>query len=359
MTAELVAYHAKLRDTDRVKNPGVVARTPMAFVLSIVEAYRRDGRSPAQALQKAQIAPALLDDPDARITAQQLETLSAWAMQELDDEALGWFSRKLPWGTYGMLCRASLTSPTLGVALHRWCRHHRLLTDDIVLTLEHDGHVATLSIEERRPLGTLREFCLLTSLRYVHGYASWLMDSRLTLQAVDFPFTAPAHADVYPLLFPGPVGFGAEAAAFRFDTRYLSLPIHRDENALKRMLRHALRLTVHQYRRDRLLTQRLRQALIERPELSANADAVAEHLHLSVRTLHRQLNEEGTSLQSLKDEVRRELALRLLSRTARPIKQVAIDCGFRNDKSFTRAFRAWTGVTPSQWRDQAADSGPS
>jgi hypothetical protein len=52
-------------------------------------------------------------------------------MQELDDEALGWFSRRLPWGSYGMLCRASLTSPDLGVAIKRWCRHHRLLTEDI------------------------------------------------------------------------------------------------------------------------------------------------------------------------------------------------------------------------------------
>ena len=41
------------------------------------------------------------------------ELLSAAAMQELDDESLGAFSRQLPWGSYGLLARASLTAPTL------------------------------------------------------------------------------------------------------------------------------------------------------------------------------------------------------------------------------------------------------
>ncbi|MDP1270813.1 AraC family transcriptional regulator ligand-binding domain-containing protein, partial [Klebsiella pneumoniae] len=80
---------------------------------------------PANALRHAQIDAAALDDPGARVTAAQMEVMSGHAMQELDDEALGWFSRRLPWGCYGMLCRASLTAPTLEVALKRWCRHHR------------------------------------------------------------------------------------------------------------------------------------------------------------------------------------------------------------------------------------------
>ena len=92
-------------------------------------------------------------------------------MQELDDEALGWLSRRLPWGSYGMLCRASLTSPTLGIALKRWCRHHRLLTNDLIYRLSVTDGVAELVVEEKRDLGPMREFCLITSLRFVIGYA--------------------------------------------------------------------------------------------------------------------------------------------------------------------------------------------
>src|ERR1700741_688245 len=129
-----------------------VAATPVAFVRAMVLAYEKYGKDPQAALGQAQITPGLLCLPNGRITASQMETISGLAMQELDDEALGWFSRRLPWGSYGMLCRASLTSPTLGVALKRWCRHHRLLTDDIVFELGVESGVATLAIQERRSL---------------------------------------------------------------------------------------------------------------------------------------------------------------------------------------------------------------
>jgi AraC-like DNA-binding protein len=322
----------------------------MAFVRAVVLGYRRHGADPARALEKAQITPAQLRAAGARITARQMETLSDEAMRELDDEALGWFGRRLPWGSYGLLCRASLTSPDLGVALRRWCRHHRLLTDDVVLRLEVAGPAATLSIEERRRLGPLREFCLVSLLRYVHGYACWAIDSRVPLRQARFPFQPPPHADVYPLLFPGPVAFGAPGAAIVFDAQYLTLPLQRDEPALRLMLQRALPLTVRQYRHDRLLVQRVRQLLRGHAGELRRAQDLALRLHVSVRSLHRRLAAEGSSLQALKDEARRDLAVELLCRSQRPVKQVAAAAGFRSEKSFARAFRHWTGRSPAEYR---------
>ena len=321
----------------------------MAFVRAIVLAYEKYGVSPEAALARARISPGQLRRTEARIDADQMETISATAMQELDDEALGWFSRRLPWGTYGMLCRASRAAPNLRVALKRWCRHHALLTDDIRLHFHETPGGARLSIEERRPLGAMREFCLLSSLRYAHGYACWLVDSQLPLTEIEFPFAEPPHAAVYPFLFPGPVRFGRPAASMGFDPRYLDLPPKRDEPALDRMLERALPLTVRQYRRDRLLVERVRTVLRE-PSHGATAAAVASALHLSVRSLHRLLAAEGASLQSIKDQVRRERAIELLRRGNTPIKQLARTIGFTNDKSFARAFKGWTGQSPSAFR---------
>jgi AraC-like DNA-binding protein len=337
------------------------AATPIAFIRAIVLGYRRRGMDPARALAQAQIPAGLLDDPAARVTAAQMEAMSGFAMQELDDEALGWFSRRLPWGTYGMLCRASLSSPTLEVALKRWCRHHRLLTDDIALVFGQQRGTATLRVAEACELGELREFCLVSSLRYLLGYASWLIDSRIPLAETTMPFPAPPHADAYRYLFPGPLRFDAEAAGFGFDARYLSLPVRRDERALQAMLQRALPLTVLQYRRDRLLVHSVSQLLAAAPGAARTAEDIAAQLNLSVRTLHRQLKDEGVSLQRLKNDARRERAIRLLLQTRKPVKQVAAAVGFDNEKSFARAFREWTGVAPSVFRDAAtaaeADSG--
>ncbi|CAA9438100.1 MAG: Transcriptional regulator, AraC family [uncultured Ramlibacter sp.] len=330
----------------------------MAFARAITAAYRRYGRSPDAALQLAQITPARLRQSDARMTSRQMELLSAAAMEELDDEGLGAFERKLPWGSYGMLARASLTAPDLGTALKRWCRHHGLLTDHVSLALAVSGGTAAITLDERRSLpAEARELSMAFILRNIHGLACWYVDSRIPLQGSRFPFPEPAHADAYEHMFPGgnrafdePSATGAQAS-LQFDADYLKLPLRRDEKALTQLLRQrALNLTVLQYRRDRLLVPQVRQALANHPDRSHSADALAELLHVSARTLHRQLREEGASLQRLKDEVRLERAKDLLYRTVRPVKQVAQAVGFRNEKSFARAFRQWVGVTPGEFR---------
>ena len=326
------------------------AETPMAFVKAISHAYTQRGMDPLPALNEAQIAPNLLNMDGARITALQMEWLSATAMRELNDEALGWFSRRLPWGSYGMLVRASLTAPSLGLALQRWCRHHGLLTEDIHLQVSTEGGVAHLQLIELRPLGTLQEFAVVSVLRNALGVACWLTDSRIPLLQTTLRLAPPPHAESYRVLFDGPTQFNAPAHSLQFDAGYLSLPVRRDEVALQRMLERALLLTVRPYRRDRLLVEKVRQTLAEHPEHSRNADNLAAWLNLSARTLHRQLKEEGASLQQLKDAVRRDLAMELLLRTQRPIKQIAAEVGFQNEKSFMRAFKGWTGRTLEEFR---------
>lgn len=273
-------------------------------------------------------------------------------MRELDDEALGWFSRRLPWGSHGMLCRASVTAPNLGVALKRWCRCHGLLTDDIKLSLGVKAGIATITITEKHIAEAMREICLVSVLRMVHGFACWLIDSRIPLSELAFPFPQPAHAAVYGAMFPGEARFEAENAGFSFDAKYLALSPVRDETATRQMLQKALPLTVLQYRRDRLVVDRVRKLLkshlVAEAQASVfpNAEVVAEQLAISSRTLHRQLQEEGASFQQIKDDVRRSHAMDLLQRTNRPIKQIAHMAGFRNEKSFSRAFKAWTGAAP-------------
>lgn len=342
--------------TPRLQAPALAptqgrAETPIAFVRAIVAAYEARGMDPHGALQRAQIEPRTLKNPDARITALQMEWVSGAAMQALDDEALGWFSRRLPWGSYGMLVRASLTAPTLGVALQRWCRHHGLLSDDIDLRVSTNQGVACLTLTERRPLAQVqREFCVVSVLRNALGVACWLTDSRIPLLRTTLQFAAPAHSSSYRVLFDGPTRFDAPLHSLQFDAGYLALPVRRDEAALQRMLQRALLLQVRPYRRDRLLVEKVRHTLAQHPEHSRNADDLAAFLHLSPRTLHRQLKEEGARLQELKDAVRRDMAMRLLLTTHKPIKQIAAEVGFGNDKSFMRAFRVWTGQSADQVR---------
>ncbi|HON31743.1 MAG TPA: AraC family transcriptional regulator ligand-binding domain-containing protein, partial [Ottowia sp.] len=89
---------------DRLPRPA--GQTPISLVRAVLLAYAQRHLDPSAALRKAQITPSDLGQSHGHVTALQFERLCSAAMQELDDEAPGWFSRRLPWGSYGMLARA-------------------------------------------------------------------------------------------------------------------------------------------------------------------------------------------------------------------------------------------------------------
>lgn len=324
-------------------------RTPVAFVQAIIRAYELREMDPRAVLCQAGLASEELLDPRGRIAIEQFEALSACAMRELDDEALSWFSRRLPWGSYGMLLRASLTAPTLGVALRRWCRHHGLLTEDIRIELSIEGTMAVVRIEETVDLGALREFCLVSVLRNLHGIACWLTDSRIVLHRAHFPFPAPSHAEAYGKIFRGEIAFDFPEAEISFDAGYLELPVIRNDDALRKMLQRPIQIMARHYRQDRRLSQRINNYMSASASLP-DAETIADHLAISVRSLQRHLQDEGTSLHVLKAEARRLMAEDLLRRRDFPIKKVARLLGYRDQSSFGRAFLNWTGRTPAEFR---------
>lgn len=337
-----------------MQNATTRPRTPAAFVRAIVRAYERRGMDPHPALRRAGLDPEAVRDPAGRVAIESFEAFSLRAMRELDDEALGWFSRRLPWGSYGMLLRASLTAPSLDLALGRWCRHHGLLTDDVRLDLRVEGGTGSVRVREHVELGSLREFCLVSLLRNVHGVACWLADSRIPLTGARFPFPRPTHADAYARLFGGETVFDAAAAELRLDAIYLQLPVVRDDAALRRVLRSPIPLMARQYRQDRLLAQRIRRIIASRAGQPPDAEEIARHLNVSVRSLQRHLQEEGTTILDIQSNARRQRAEDLLRRGDLPLKRVARLSGYGDESSFGRAFRRWTGQSPGEFRRNAA-----
>ncbi len=99
------------------------------------------------------------------------------------------------------------------------------------------------------------------------------------------------------------------------------------------------------------MSNRVRDLLEEcLPGGCTNADDVARRLNTSKRSLQRRLKEEGTSFQSLLDEVRQMLAKQYLDGSAISVPEISHLLGFRDTGSFFRAFHEWTGATPGEFR---------
>ena len=75
-----------------------------------------------------------------------------------------------------------------------------------------------------------------------------------------------------------------------------------------------------------------------------------EQIFMSARSLHRNLNELGTTFGSILEEVRREFAEHYVSDTREDLTEVAFRLGYSEQSSFSRAFKRWTGRSPSAYR---------
>ena len=84
--------------------------------------------------------------------------------------------------------------------------------------------------------------------------------------------------------------------------------------------------------------------------MEPSQEEVAEQLHMSPRTLQRRIGDSGTTYKEILDKTRHALAMAYLSAPQHSVSDVTYLLGFSCDSSFTRAFRRWTGQSPSDWR---------
>ena len=150
------------------------------------------------------------------------------------------------------------------------------------------------------------------------------------------------------------VHFDAPTDRLVFDASVLTLPLLTHNPQLLAVIVPGLEEALRATDGSRTLADDVKTALREsicgeRPAVGK----VARTLGLSARTLQRRLGELGTTYQRLLDEVRRQSARRLLAATDLAAPEVAFLLGFEELNSFTRAFQAWEGTTPTKWRATA------
>jgi AraC-like DNA-binding protein len=106
-------------------------------------------------------------------------------------------------------------------------------------------------------------------------------------------------------------------------------------------------------------TDHVRHQIATRIGLGAlTAPVVAATMGLSRRTLDRKLASFGTAFSQLLEEVRFARARRLLAAAHAPISDISLELGYAEPSAFSRAFRAWAGISPQAYR-QAHGEAPA
>ncbi|HET9932499.1 MAG TPA: helix-turn-helix domain-containing protein, partial [Polyangiaceae bacterium] len=170
------------------------------------------------------------------------------------------------------------------------------------------------------------------------------------LVGVDLSRPKPKDPSAFERVLGVPVRFGMGSAALRLAPDAPRIPLKSRDPLLRRTLETmASRLGLGEAAPplEMVIRGRLRELL---PKGKAEASHVASSLALSTRTLHRKLAEVGRTFHDVLSEFRRAEAERLLSRAEAPLSEVALRLGFADQSAFSRAFKRWTELTPSEWR---------
>jgi AraC-like DNA-binding protein len=252
-------------------------------------------------------------------------------------------------GAFDVLDYAVRTAPDLRTALQRLARYNRLVHD--LASFEFVPAGDAVRIEHRfedpgvRPCRQASEFTL-ASLVVV---ASQIGGQPVQALAVEFAHAAVGDAVSFRAVFGVTPRFDAPVSCLVLSGAVLDRPLPAADPGLSRIVTaHADQLlAAHAPPRDALASQVRRQLAEGMANGPMTLKQLAQRLHLSERSLQRRLEAEGTRFAQLVDEVRRELALRYIADQRLALGEVAYLLGFAEPSPFHRAFKRWTGTTPS------------
>jgi AraC-like DNA-binding protein len=323
---------------------------PISFVRDLLKGPALGAARCEELLEASSIVPALLDEDGARVTTEQFAALYQRLARELDNELPGMFSRSARNGTFKFLCLSVLEARNVRTALYRFTRFFHLSLDDIGFEMSRQDKLTRVALVPRVPSAAANTFAQEILLRLVHGVISWLAGKKMPLERIELAFPRPAHAADYGMLYPGPAYFDQPVTALYFDTALLDGPIRQDQKSLAEFMRRAPGDWLFNSFPERLISHGVREYLQAHLSTATGIEDVAKAMHVSVRTLSRRLRDEDTSFQAIKDELRRDVAIERLTKTATPIAVIGAELGFDSPTTFHRAFKTWTGSTPGAYR---------
>jgi AraC-like DNA-binding protein len=326
---------------------------------ALVGACRRLGIEPVALLERAGVSAAALDDPDARITAAASDALWQAAYAAAGDPALALHAaEQTPYGAFRVLDYLAASGATIGDGLGRVAAYFPLVDRRGALAVE-DGGGDRVSVTFRSTEGVplpqpAQEYTLailVTRIRHILSPGWRPAEVRLA-------FPPPDDVREHTRIFGVAPRFGAEVAALALSRADWERPTSASDPGLFAALDdHARRLL--ERAGSAPLVDRIRAAIAaDLPGHEPSLAAVAPRLALSPRSVQRRLAEAGTSFARMVDAVREERAKAALRSDEVSLAEVSWLLGFSEQSAFARAFKRWTGVSPTEWRRTASSRRP-
>jgi len=317
-------------------------------IQSALEARGLDSRA---LFREAGLDPGALSDPNARYPVEKTVHLWRLAVEATGDPAFGLeVSRHIRETTFHALGYSLLASATLKDAFERLVRYFRIVTDAYELAFEREGadyaFVIGVDPDQPRPTHAAIDAFAAIEVRMCRAlYGRDFRPRRVTLQR-------PAPQDTRPFerALKAPITFEAERNSIVMAAAQLEKPLDTANPELARMNDEVVIRYLAKHVKENV-TDRVHALLVEQlPHGEPTQEQIARSLHMSLRSLQRRLVEERTSYKAILNDTRRDLALSYIRDGGYSISEITYLLGFFDTSSFSRAFKRWTGQSPSAYR---------
>jgi AraC-like DNA-binding protein len=290
-------------------------------------------------------------DAEERVRVSAVHSMLEAAVSITKDEFLGVkASRHVSHGDAGILDFVMSSAATLRAAIESARRYIRLINDTLDFAVELDDDAALVKLECRVVLPPAAEDFQICSL--IASQAPVWPEGLLEELDVWFRHAPPSDPQPYhDVLGPVRLHFHAPLSGFGFPARFLDAPLKSSDTKLHELLRRYADSSLAALPQPESVTEKVRRLIVEQLASGEfSLEEAARRLRMSSRTLGRRLSEEGTTFKSLVDDTRKRIALRYVAGHDLGLAEVALLSGFTETPSFYRAFRRWTGMTPSKYR---------
>jgi AraC-like DNA-binding protein len=322
---------------------------PGAYLKDLVELAGRWNVQPTELLRGLPLTQKDLSNPATRVPLRVCEAIVARAHAMTREPALAvHVGTQMRLSSHGFLGFAAMTASTVHEAIDLACRFASTRTSALGLALYVEGDTAAITIEERTPLGEIRDFVIIALV-----VGLWRLGESLTGRVLDgvveCAFPEPTYVKAFP--HAGRLRFNCPNNRLVFPAAELALPLKTADPVALELAREQCERELAQIV-DAGLPARVRGVLAAKGDAPPSLVDIAKDLRMSPRTLKRKLAEHDTTFTQIRDDLRRHRALLLLDNRQLTISDIAAKLGYSELPNFTRAFRKWTGQTPLAYRER-------
>jgi AraC-like DNA-binding protein len=295
-----------------------------------------------------------LQDPARGVSFDVLCKLVSEALRMTDDPAFGLLvGERLRINTHGMLGYAALASGTLRQAIELVERYIAVRTTLVTVSHEVRGREVLLRFTPARPLGDIERPVLESIVLTVKNLTDHITLGHGHVLRAHFAFARPDYAALAEDMFKCEVKYGQRWTGYVLPLDAIDQPLSTADPASFEEAARICQRELDKRARHTPLSARVRRILLGSQVSFPSLQVTARMFNLTPRTLHRHLQDEGTSFKAILEEVRHMLALEHLKAGRLSIQEIAFTLGYTDQANFRRAFKRWEGIPPSDWQGQS------